>query len=360
MNHFSHMDVLSKRTSLLSIATKQIRTRSLRNSETKQSRVNLILVNYHATNYRTIDIMKVHRKSINNLRRTWFWFALFLTRVGTLRMLLLTTLTSGSRSTSATLWIMMMMTFLVLWITSDTTTNFTACWWKLCFSYILWNLTDTRFSWLGKSFHTIFTTTIPRFKFFLFFFLGLFFLILRMILWVFTSENKILFWAAITTTSLTSLISKMSSSLISGYNTDTSFLIFVSISMFTFFAAIFVSDSTLTFLLHDLFWCNTFADFYLIFINLLLFSLLNAFILPFLIFRGAAWDRAGRRRVWRSWSSFLLLRLIIIFIFNCWWIPYSLVGNIFEEWVVIVMEVLLMLLFIIDSIIFIMRILIVR
>ena len=360
MNHFSHMDVLSERTSLLSIATEQIRTWSLRNSETKQSRVNLILVNYHATDYWTIDIMKVHRKSINNLRRTWFWSALFLTRVGTLRMLLPTTLTSGSRSTITTLWFMMMMTFLVLWITSNTTTNFAACWWKLCFSYILWNLTDTRFAWLGKSFHTVFTTTISRFKFFLFFLLGLFFLILRMILWVLTSENKILFWAAITTTSLTPLISKMSSSLISWYNTDTSFLIFVSVCMFTFFAAIFVSDSTLTFLLHGLFWCNTITNFNLIFINLLLFSLLDAFILPFLIFRGTAWDRTGRRRVWRFWSSFLLLRLIIVFIFNCWWIPYSLVSNIFEKKVVIVMEILLMLLFIIVPIIFIIRIWIVR
>ena len=311
MNHFYHMDVLSEWTSLLSIATEQIWTGTLRNSETEQSRVNLILVNYHTANYWTVNIVKVHRKSIDNFRRTGSGSSLLLTRMGTLGMFLLTTLTSGTWTTSFTLWFMVMMTLLILWITAYTTTNFATWWWKLRFSNILRNLTDTWLAWFGKSFHTIFTTTISGFKLFLFFLFILFFLIFRMVLWIFSSKKKIFFRTAITSTCLASLISKMSSSLISGYNTNTSLLIFVSVSMFAFFTTVFVSDGTLVFLFHGLFRRNSITDINLIFDILLLFSFFDTFILPFLLFfRGtAARHRSRRWRRRRSWRVMLLLYL---------------------------------------------------
>lgn len=309
MNHFFHRDVLSKGTSLLSIATKQIWTGTLRNSETEQSRVNLILVNYHTTNYWTVNIVKVHCKSIDNFRRTGSGSSLLLTRMGTLWMLLLTTLTSGTWTTSFTLRFMVMMTFFILWITACASTNLTAWCWKLCFSNILRNLTDTRLAWLRKGFHTIFTTTISGLKLFWFFLFVLFFLIFRMVLWIFSSKKEIFFRTPITSTCLTSFIPKMSSSLISGYNTNTSFLIFVSVSMFTFFTTIFVSDGALTFLFHGLFWCDSITNISLILSILLLFSLLDAFILPFLFFfrRTATWHRSRRWRRRRSWRITLLL-----------------------------------------------------
>lgn len=194
--------------SLLFIATEKIGTGTLGNAETKKCRVNLILVYYHTTNYRTINIVKVHRICINYLWRSWSWFSLLFTRMGTLITLLLAALTSGSGTTTTTLWfVMMAMTLLVFGIAARATTNFTSCWGKFCFSYILRYLANARFTWLWKRFHTIFATSISCFKFFFFFLFSFLFLFFRMIFRILASENKILFGAAITSTSLTTLIS---------------------------------------------------------------------------------------------------------------------------------------------------------
>jgi len=348
MNHFSHMDFLSEWTSFLTIATKQIRTGPLRNAETKQSRVNLILVNYHTTDYWPINIVKVHCKRINNLRRTGFRSTFFLTGMGTFRMFLFTTLASWSRSTSPSLWFMVLMTFFILWIAPNTSTNFATSCWKFCFSYIFRNLANAWLSWLWKCLHAIFTASISGLKFFFFFLFIFFFLVFWMVFRIFTSKNEILFWASNTTASLTTLISKMRSSLISWDNTNTSFLIFVSVSMFTFFATIFVSDGALTFLFHGLFRCDSISNINLILLNFFIFfSLFNTFVLPFLILRWtAAYNRSGRWRWW--WISIIILLLYFLFVLIVI-ITYhrkisdSLISDIFKEWVIIIELLMLML-----------------
>lgn len=291
--------------------------------------------------------MKVHGKSINYFWRTRLRFTLLLSRMGTFRMLLFTTLTSRSGTTSAALWFVTM--FPVLWIAADTTTNFTACWWQFCLSHILRNLANARFTRFRKSFHAIFTATISCLELFLFFLFGLFFLILWTILRIFTSEDKIFFRTTTTTTCLTTLISEMSPSLISWHNTNTSFLMSVSVSMFTFFATIFIPYWSLTFLFHGLFWGNTITNIGFIFFILLFLCLFDAFIFPFLIIRwtAATWDGSwGGWRRWWSWFSFWLLCLLSFLIFSQWEISDSLISDILKKriGVIIFSELLLLLL----------------
>lgn len=294
--------------------------------------------------------------------------------MGTLWMFLLTTLTSGTWTTCFTLRFMMMMTLFIFRITPCATTNLATRCWKLCFSYILRNLTNTGLPWFRKSFHTIFTTTISGLKLFLLFLFVLFLLILRMILWIFSSEEKIFFWTAITSTCLTPLVTEMSSSLIPRHHTNTSLLIFVSVCMFALFATIFVSDGVWLFLFHGLFWSDSITDINLIFGICLLFSFLDAFILPFLLFRGTATGHWSRRRSWSWWWRWFWRVLFLLYlrfnpIFCDRQIPHSLIGNILEERIttpiVVVIELLisillLLLLIIIPIIVSIIRIWVLR
>lgn len=272
--------------------------------------------------------------------------------MGTLWMFLLTTLTSGTWTTCFTLRFMMMMTLFIFGITSCATTNFATRWWKFCFSYILRNLTNTGLPWFRKSFHAIFTTTISGLKLFLLFLFVLFLFILRMILWIFSSEEKIFFRTAITSTCLAPLVTKMSSSLIPRHHTNTSLLIFISVCMFALFATIFVSDGAWLFLFHGLFWGDSITDINLIFCIYLLLSFLDAFILPFLLFfRGAATGHWSRRWSWWwrwFWGVMFLLYLRFNPIFCDRQIPNSLIGNILKERIttilVIVIELLISIL----------------
>ncbi len=161
----------------------------------------MIFINYHAANNRSINIVKVHCKSINNFWRSWLWSFLFLSWSRSFFTFFL--LTTRSRSS----WFFLtFMIFFILWITSYTTTNFTASRRKFCFSNTLWYLTNTWFIWFRKGFHTIFTTSVSGLKnLSLFFLLNLLFFIFWMILWILSSMNKIFFWTSITSTCLTSL-----------------------------------------------------------------------------------------------------------------------------------------------------------
>lgn len=221
--------------------TEKVRTGSLWNSETEEGWVNLILVNNHTTNNWTINIVKVHCICINYLWRSWFWSFLSLFRTRSSFSLLFPFLTPWPWPFYFLLGFVIPLP--VFWITASTSAYFTASWRKFSFPYIFWNLAYTGFVGFWKSLHAIFAAPISGFEALIYlFFLNLLFLVIRMILWVLSPENKILFGTSCTSTCLATLTSKVSPSLVPRYYTDTCFFIFVSVCMLTFFTTIFITN----------------------------------------------------------------------------------------------------------------------